>query len=429
MNHCLPTWCRTFVVILTVALLPSVSAAQPQGYQAPNFSGMAMQAGGGAGQMPTFPAALLAGGPAAAQGGEFMDVQGQPIQLTNYGQSCPSGGCSPGYCGPGGSCGDPMAVDFGCYSQDQCGPHYFDIQASAVFLQIDDAFGDIQAFTSVGVAGQDRRLTGDGVDYEAGWEIAARYDIGALAVLEVTYMGVYDLGYSETVNSVDVAPGGVNFQLFSVFSNFGTGTLVPGIDDGQTHSLNYESDIQSTEISFRRYWVGNNPRVSGTFLLGARYLRFTDEVTFNSTGLVTPLIQNATLQWSGENDLVGAQCGGDAWVCLRQGLRVGVEGNAGIYNNRYKFANSGTFSAVTAPADFAGQVEGNHVAFATEAEASMVADILPSWSLRGGYRVLYMDRLATGAGNINQANIGVVAASPDGDLLIHGFHGGLEYVW
>ncbi len=440
MNCCLPTWCRTIAVILTVTLLPmSVAQSQDygaqdygaQGYQAPNFSGMAMQAGGGAGQMPSFPASLLAGGPAAAQGGEFMDVQGRPIQLANYNQSCPSGGCSPGYGGAGGGYGDPMAVDFGGYGQDQCGPHYFDVQVGTVFLLVEDAFAGVEAFTSIGRGLNAPRVldvASDSGEYDAGWEIAARYDVGALAVLEATYMGLYDMGFSDSVNSVDVAPGGANFQLYGP-PDYGTGPDVVGIDNGQTHAIDYQADLQSTEFSYRRYWVGQNPRVSGTFLLGARYLRFTDEVTFNSSGLGGVGLETATLQWSGENDLVGAQLGGDAWMCLRQGLRIGVEGNAGIYNNRYKFNNSGTFSAGTAPADFAGASEGNHVAFATEAEVSMVADILSSWSLRGGYRVLYIDRLATGAGNIDQSGLAAAVGTPDGDLLFHGFHGGLEYVW
>jgi len=456
MNHFLPTKCRVLAPIFAAALLagallagglmPTAESAaqssgyrasgyQESGYQAPVFARMGAPSGGSAQLIPSaFPASMLAGGPAAAQGGEFMDVQGRQIELTNYCPSCPQGGGYPGggYCGPGaGGYGDPMAVDFGGYGQDQCGPHYFDVQVGAVFLRADDTFGGAQAFTSIGRGLNAPRVL-DGAnteaEYEAGWEIAARYDIGALAVLEATYMGIYDMGFSESVNSVDVAPGGANFQLFGP-PDFGTGLDIPGIDQGQTHAFNYEADLQSAEFSYRRYWVGNNPRVSGTYLVGARYLRFTDAVVFNSSGFGAPELETVSLSWTGENDLVGAQLGGDAWMSLRQGLRVGVEGTAGIYNNRFKFNNSGTFSAANAPDDFAAETEGNHVAFATEWEVSMVADILPSWSLRGGYRVLYMDRLATGAGNINQASLTAVTASPDGDLLFHGFHGGVEYVW
>ena len=445
MSCCLPTKCRMFVAVLTVALLPtSVSRAQSEGYRPPNFSGMAMQAGGGAQQMQNFPPAFLAGGPAAAQGGEFMDVQGRQIQLSNYCQSCP-GGDAGGYGGGGGGyggycppCGDgggnPMAVDFGGYGQDQCGPHYFDFQVGAVFMQIDDAFGGGGAFTSIGRGvNAPRVLDGSqgGGDFQPGWEIGARYDIGALAVLEASYLGVYDLGFSESVSSPDVAPGGANFQLFSPFSNFGTvAPDIAGIDNGQRHSLDYQADLQSTEFNYRRYWVGHRPRFSGTFLVGFHYLRFTDDVTFNSTGLVGAVPdETAQLQWGGENDLVGAHFGGDGWVCLRQGLRMGIEGTAGIYNNRYKFNSSAAFSAPTAPAGFTQENEGNHVAFASQLEASIIADIWSSWSIRTGYRLMFIDSLVTGSGNINQTNLTENSASPDANLLLHGFHAGVEYVW
>ena len=248
-------------------------------------------------------------------------------------------------------------------------------------------------------------------------------------MLEATYLGSYDISLFEQVNSVDVTPGNQPFQLFSVFSGYGTGTLIPGIDDGQTHSIDYQADLQSTEISYRRYWVGNHPRVSGTWLLGARYLRFTDDFTFNSVALVNANPNaTASLLWSGENDLVGFQLGGDGWICLRQGLRLGCEGTVGVYNNRFKFAKSGTFSDPGTD-DFASSAEGNQIAFATEGEATVVADILPSWSIQAGYRVLFLNSLVTAENNIDQTSLASTTVQTQAGLLLHGFHGGVEYVW
>ena len=62
-------------------------------------------------------------------------------------------------------------------------------------------------------------------DYEPGWQIAARYDLGPLSVLEATYMGLYDLGFTDTRNSL--AETELFFgvpqqdQLNSVFSGYG----------------------------------------------------------------------------------------------------------------------------------------------------------------------------------------------------------------
>ena len=443
MNRTLPTLLLAVVAALTHGLPTAQEAiAQTSGYQSPSFYSASMQGGGSFAQsMPPLPAvplpaSPLAGGLPAAQGDSFMDAHGQAIVMpTGYCQNCASAG---GYCescaggfGPGGY-GDPMAIDFGGSAADQCGPHYFDVSFGTVFLQGEDFFEGTLPFTSVGVGlAAPKFLDAESSfgEYEPGWEIAVRYDIGPLAVLEATYLGSYDISLFEQVNSVDVTPGNQPFQLFSVFSGYGTGTLIPGIDDGQTHSIDYQADLQSTEISYRRYWVGNHPRVSGTWLLGARYLRFTDDFTFNSVALVNANPNaTASLLWSGENDLVGFQLGGDGWICLRQGLRLGCEGTVGVYNNRFKFAKSGTFSDPGTD-DFASSAEGNQIAFATEGEATVVADILPSWSIRGGYRVLFLNSLVTAENNIDQTSLASTTVLTQAGLLLHGFHGGVEYVW
>ncbi|MEM8947309.1 MAG: BBP7 family outer membrane beta-barrel protein [Planctomycetota bacterium] len=408
----------------------ATALGQPQGYVAPNFAGMAGQKFHQAQQIPAFPASPLAGGPAATQGGEFVDVQGRDVIVqTQFAEGYPAGF--------GG--GDPMAIDFGGYGQDQVGPHYFDVHGGLVYLQGERLFGNLEAFTAPGAGNPDRFLdpAGDSDEFEPGWHVAFRYDIGALAVLEAAYMGLYDFGFADSVNSADVAPGGAPSALVSVFNNFGAGAPIAGIDQGITHSVDFEADFQSTEINYRRYWVGVNPRVSGTYLVGARYLRYTDSFQFNSEGVVGAASETVSLEWNNENDMVGFHFGGDAWLGLRQGLRIGVEGTAGVYNNRYKFNNSGTFSAdaATAPVgvvvieDFSNAAEGNQVAFATEADASIVADILPSWSLSGGYQVLYLNSLATVGGNINQGAIGAGLRSTQSSLLFHGFHAELEYIW
>ena len=199
-----------------------------------------------------------------------------------------------------------------------------------------------------------------------------------------------------------------------MFSDYGTGTLIAGIDVGQVHAVRYEADLQSTEINFRRYWVAYNPCMTGTWMLGARYFRYTDNFTFASEGLVLPAaVESANLNWDSENDLVGFHFGGDGWMCLRQGLRIGGSGSAGVYNNRFKYRNSGEFSD-PGETNYANFSDGNHVAFAAEAEASIVADILSSWSLRFDYRVMYL-------------NSSLVDTK--GNLLFHGFQFGMEYIW
>jgi hypothetical protein len=382
-------------------------------------------------QYPGTPAAPLAGGNAAVAGGQFMNVHGDPIVM-------PASHCGPAGCSPYGGDGayGAMCPDNGAYTgcptgdfggasyPDQCGPHYFDVYVGAVALRNDDAFQDVPAFASIGVQGPlilDPQDLSDEYDY--GWEIAARYDIGPLSVLEAKYMGIYDLGFDETVRSVDVAPGGTDFQLNSVFSDYGL-TPIAGLDQASVYTLDFESDLQSTELSYRRYWVGYNPRISGTYLAGFRYLRMTEDLNFDAEAL----LGSSNLEWSADNDLVGAQFGGDSWVCLRQGLRLGFEGKAGIYNNRFEYRHvTSVPDPVVTNANFFE--DGNQIAFAGETSVDLVADILPSISIRGGYRVLYMSSLVTVGNNIDPIDVASTNLFTQADALYHGFHGGIEYIW
>jgi hypothetical protein len=382
-------------------------------------------AGRGLAQAPGTPAAPLAGGYAAANGGAFMDVQGNPIVMpASYGQ--PMGGYGEMCQDPSGcygGCPDEGCADCGASFPDQCGPHYFDFSVQGLALTSEDLFQDVPALGSIGVAGPlilDPEATFD--DYEAGWMIAARLDFGPLSVLEATYMGIYDIGFNEQVVSTEVA-NGLNFQLNSVFSDYGINPI-DGLDQAAVYNLDYQSDLQSTEFTYRRYWVGYNPRISGTYLAGFRYLRMTEDLNFSSVAL----LGDSNINWSSDNDLVGAQWGGDAWIALRQGLRLGGEAKAGIYNNRFKYRHT---TAIPDPditnVDF--ETDGNQVAFAGEASLDLVADILPSISIRGGYQVLYMNSLVTVGNNIDPVDVTSTVLFTQADALYHGFRGGIEYIW
>jgi hypothetical protein len=422
---------RRIVARLTLgvaAVFPTAQFASAQGnYVAPSFA----QAAGNfhqASQIPTYGASPLAGGPAAAGGGQFMDVHGNSIVMpaSHYG---PAGYCPPGPNEMCGGYGDPMAVDFGGYAEDQIGPHYFDVQFGTVVLAADAPFGKVGPFSSDGIgAAQPKFLnpSGSGEDYEPGWQVAIRYDLGPLSVFEATYMGIYDFNFRDRVVSDQVSVSGDN-QLFSVFSNFGLGNLNPAFDFASVHEIRYEADLQSTELTYRRYWAGHSPRVTGTWLVGARYLRLTENFNFFGS---SSLDGSANVNFDSQNDLVGFQFGGDGWMGLRQGFRVGCEGKAGIYNNRFEFA---TTQDAVANAPSAVDADGNQVAFIADGGVSAVFDILPSWSIRCGYQALYINEVVTVGNNINTDLLDPIATPPalsaDGHAFYHGFNAGMEYVW
>ena len=96
-------------------------------------------------------------------------------------------------------------------------------------------------------------------------------------------------------------------------------------------------------MNYRRYWVGFSPCVSGTILAGFRYTRLHEDFIFDTTGEATGNYNTRT-----ENNLAGFQTGGDVWVHIWQGLRVGAEGKVGIADNHYNVDSS--FNATTTTA-------------------------------------------------------------------------------
>ena len=79
--------------------------------------------------------------------------------------------------------------------------------------------------------------------------------------------------------------------------------------------------------------------------------------------------------------------------------------------------------------DFASVTKGNQIAFAAQSSIDLVADILPSFSIRCGYQALYMSSLAMVGDNIDTGDYFSNTAFSQGHAMYHGFQGGLEYIW
>ena len=123
--------------------------------------------------------------------------------------------------------------------------------------------------------------------------------------------------------------------------------------------------------------------------------------------------------------------GGDAWLCLLQGLRIGAESKVGFYNTRAKQQTAAS-SSISGPL-LLEAATGNEGAFMGEASVSVVADILPSVSLRGGYQVFYMKNVALAANNFNPVAPGNAARHTllrdRSEAVYHGFSAGLDYIY
>ena len=409
----------------------------------------------------------------------YVDAHGDPIVVpASYGQPYPGpqahmgcedcgygayGGCES--CGPTGHHGHyggfngPMPMGAGGtdppvgydlmndvgvegYMVDQRGPHYFDARVEAVYLTRDETFGRDIDFTVFNLGGpvvlSSRQLD---YDFKTGFRALGRFDICPLSVLEFGYMGIYD--FESEASFTDPFPVDANTgNLFSLFSEFGTNPpdvvdpdigSMPETERSITHTIRIDSDLQTAEMTYRRYWVGYIPRVSGTLLAGFRYTRMKETFTFITIG--EGRADNFTIA---ENDLAGFQTGADMWIGLTQGLRLGAEGKAGIYNNHYTLQNQIITTPLGAtPPTLFEQFEDHNVAFIGEASVDLVADILPSWSIRAGYEVLFINSLVLAGENFNTASpYGLPLQEPrvpfvfdQGNAIYHGGHVGVEFIW
>jgi hypothetical protein len=420
-------------------------------------------------------------GAATAPTSRYVDGNGnQMIVPAQYCEQCSdcNGGCDGGEYGgcDGGQCcqgGYPGCCPMGCGGTDpqvgcdlmndvgvegdlvdQRGPHYFDVRIESVFMQRDKSFERNIDFTAMNVGGpvvlSSRQLDIENVNW--GFRAVGRYDICPLSVVEFGYTGIYD--FHDKASFTDPTN-----NLFSLFSRpapetglFGTspaGVNLPGgpnpfTERANTQSIELSSDLQTAEVSYRRYWLGYIPRVSGTLLAGFRYTKVNENFVFASQGSeqfpqqIPQGIDPAALEYREdcENNLAGFQTGGDIWISLMQGLRVGSEAKVGIYDNHSRLANriATTPAGIQPPALFE-EFKDDHAAFITEGSFDVVADILPSVSIRAGYEVLFLNELVLAGNNFNQTspygNQGprVPFVDEHGELFYHGGHVGIEYVW
>jgi hypothetical protein len=375
------------------------------------------------------------------------------------------GGCSSSCgCDGGSNCGmgtyPPFEDDDENYSllrpfrTEQCGPHYFDIRMEAVFLTRDETFNQQVNFTSLNVVNpmmpdpSQFVVRSDQLDFgtEPGFRIMGRYDIGALSVLEFGYMGLESLDASASFTDPDPvdAETGNLYSLFSDFVQFPA--LLPAgvtIPDGPlpytersiTHSITLETELHVAEMTYRRYWVGYNPCVSGTLLCGFRFTRLREDFDFSTSGEA-----EGQYLMIAKNDLAGFQTGGDVWVHLLRGLRAGAEGKLGLYNNHYTLDTTFNTDPAIEPPLVDEHFEKDIPAFIGEASFDVVADLTPSWSLRAGYEVHFLNSLVLTGENFNTGTVytgqpGVLLPPrvpflwDQGNAFYHGGHIGAEFVW
>jgi hypothetical protein len=176
------------------------------------------------------------------------------------------------------------------------------------------------------------------------------------------------------------------------------------------------SNFSAYELNTRWRWVGTSSPLTGAWILGVRYVEFDESLT----GILSSINPSPVRLYS-QNDLVGFQAGGELFWGITRGVMIGGDLKAGIYGNRVN--NSVLLNDVLRP-DLSSQ--GQHAAFLGEANLMVNSALGHGWYIRGGYTGLFMTNL-TLMSNLINLDLKPDTKSFGGQLIAHGFYGGLEW--
>lgn len=407
--------------------------------------------------------------------------------------SCGPGGCGPGGCGLGGGCG-PLGnmlggacgcggmgcgacgggLGSGClfsgcnagmlgflapYSEGgRATPRWFDVYAGTMVLQReaslngfftavqDPITGEFARDTLISqntANGQQMRTSDlDLNQLRAGLETIVALQTGPGSSLEARYFGLNN--WSDT-QSLEVLPRNLPPTLFSAFSQFGTDP-VGGFDDTDrsfTHTISYDSTIHNGEVNFRRAYAPAADWLQGSLLAGLRYIDLNEKFRFATVGAENNTFQFDELRFSNfdvvaRNRMFGVQIGGDLWLNVMPGIKLGVETKGGILGNQHEVEHLLVANSIARGFE---SLNDDEATFLTEFSATMLYRLSYSWTLRGSYNLLYLDNVALAPSNFNVRDYSngvgggafTAARAPsidvDGEIFYQGFSIGGEYTW
>jgi hypothetical protein len=437
-------------VLTTVALAIIPAGAFAQGYPPAGY------APGPYGPMPMFdPSVAMYAPPGMAVG--YMQPGSAPPSVLAAGQPMPMGatpmGPAPGspaeafaedwgsgYCPHCGGIGCPACGhhgllgglfgwlvpegDGGC-----CAMRWYDLSVDFMLLTRDDAGRDIP-ISSEGIGGPIVLSTGDlDFDEAPSFRFSGQFQITAGGSIEFTYYGLFNFDSFARVTS--------DGNLFSALSQFGQlpfGGFPNESDAADVHRIEYSSTFDNFEVNFRRRWMAPNCRYQGSWLAGARYFKLDEDFEFTS---ITPT-GGLDMDVQTNNSLTGFQLGGDLWICVVPGLRVGGELKAGIFGNHA--IQSTAMAAPSFGLPYAEEVKSDDVAFVTNLDLMLLYRLNYIWTLRAGYQFLFVDGVALASENFNPTPPSIFAGLPpnvirtptindNGNVFYHGWMVGLEFMW
>lgn len=381
------------------------------------------------------------GGPGMMGGMYDPDSMGGQGMMGGGDMGCPPDG-DPGIMdGPGWRMRNGLLGDvLGCiapYADGGCAaPRWFDVEVGIMTLKRNDAGRNVD-FASNGIGGP-IILSSNDLDFDTStsFKISAMVQWGPGSNVEFTYFGLF--GWTE----FSQVQGAGN--IFSPYSNFGQNPAggFQETDAANLASIRYFSTFDNFEANFRQRWQSPNCRYQGSWLYGIRYFQLDEDFNYRvATDLAAP-VGNDTFTRTNvntNNQMTGPQIGGDVWVCLIPGLKVGGEGKFACLGNSSNIDTLVRITGANAPVEFRERGKYGDVAFLGDLAAYATYRVNYHWTFKAGYQLLYLDGASLAAENFNPQppavfNPGPVAvrqrvAHENGDVLWHGWTASLEYLW
>ncbi len=288
--------------------------------------------------------------------------------------------------------------------------------ADAIFFTRDAEIGNQPLVLLDGNAPTQSNVLLSTADLDFPWQVGPRITLGrdfdAFRSFEATYWGIFDWKTTATVN------GNNNLNLPGDLG------LAAGLDffNADTMTIDYKSQINDGELTYLQNYGGL------AWLIGFRYFGLGEQFSVTSTDNQTG---TSFYQINAYNNLFGGQIG----ARLTQGCGTctswsyDITGKAGVYDN--------VISTAQRVGDFSGfslrdvKTNASQVAFIGEIDFNTNYALNPTWSIRGGYQVFWVDGLALAP---NQLDFSDTAGSgttvnKTGGLFMHGAHAGLMARW
>jgi len=313
---------------------------------------------------------------------------------------------------------------------------WYDFSADVMFLETTGAGGG-QVLTTRGIAGTPVLRAGDADDsgMAVGGRLSVAFIVGPGGNIEVTYLG------GNRWKGDAVATG--NLDLFSFLSDFGTNPN-NGFDDTDRslqQSASTLATFHSGEVNYRRRTVGPYGRFQWSGLGGIRYLRYDSDFDYQTLGdsnnADVPRPRYFEMLNSVDNEMVGAQIGGDLWWNVIPGVNVGIGlkgGPMGNHISRKSHVAANSLGPFATPGSLSVSDSANKTAWMGEIEATLLYRISHSWTIKSQYYLLSVDRVGFGFDTNAAESLISGGATPidpiqTRSLTISGFSIGAEYMW